>query len=258
MVKKVVLPHEIKNNYHLLLFLILLVCRMTSEPAPYEQYEDINAQDRASRFNKSFTLTEGYSTTERIAYYDEWSETYDEDMRSYGFTGPEIAVEYMKRYFTDTNAKYLDCLSGTGLLGVHIKELGYTDFHAIDASSVALEKAKSRQAYTNFIQELITAEKKLSIETDTYDGLVSVACFASGHLEPDCVDDWCRIVKPGGIVLIVMNQRWLFHEPSYNEGKLEAVFQKRVNEGKWELVVREQRDKYFVKDVAEVFVFNVK
>ncbi|XP_071963834.1 uncharacterized protein [Antedon mediterranea] len=229
---------------------------MKSEDAPYGQYGDINADNRLSRFNKC--LTDSISTTERIAHYDKWSNTYDEDMRSYGFTGLEITFEYMKRYFTDIHAKYLDCGSGTGLLGVHIKELGYTDFHAIDASSVSLEKAKSRQAYSKLIQELITAEEKLSMEADTYDGLVSLACFASGHLEPDCVEDWCRIVKKGGIVLIVMNQRWLFHEPSYNEGKLEAAFQKRVNEGKWELVVREQRDKYFTNDVAEVFVFKVK
>ncbi|XP_071962993.1 methyltransferase-like protein 27 [Antedon mediterranea] len=228
---------------------------MSSEPAPYGQYEDINADNRPSRFNKC--LADSISTTDRIAHYDTWAKTYDEDMRSYGFTGPEIAVKYMKRYFKDTNAKYLDCGAGTGLLGVHIKELGYTDFHALDASSVALEKAKSRQAYTKFIEEFITTGK-LGIETDTYDGLLCCGCFVPGHLEPDCVEDWCRIVKTGGIVIIVMNQRWLSQEPAYNEGKLEGAFQKRVDEGKWELVVREQRDKYFTNDVAEVFVFKIK
>ncbi|XP_071963840.1 methyltransferase-like protein 27 [Antedon mediterranea] len=227
---------------------------MTTEPAP-DGHEDTNTDDRPSRFKKA--ISGGFSVAEKIAHYDAWANTYDEDMRSYGFTGPEIAVEYMKRYFKDTSGKYLDCGAGTGLLGVHIKELGYTDFHALDASSVALEKAKSRQAYTKFIEEFINTGK-LSIETDTYDGLVCCGCFVPGHLEPDCVEDWCRIVKPGGIVFIVLCQRWLSQEPAYNEGKLEGASQKRVDECKWELVVREQRDKYLTEDVAELFVFKVK
>ncbi|XP_033097206.1 methyltransferase-like protein 27 [Anneissia japonica] len=226
-----------------------------SEPPPYGKYKDINADDTPSRFNKC--MSDDLNIQERVAHYDAWAKTYDEDMKSYGFTGPEIAVEYLKRYFKNTNATFLDCGAGTGLLGVYTKELGYTNFHALDASSVALEKAKSREAYTNFIQEFITTGK-LSIESGVYDGLVCCGCFVPGHLEPDCVEDWCRIVKPGGIVIIVMNQRWLSKEPSYNEGKLEGAFQKRVDEGKWELIVREQRDGYFVNDVAEVFVFRVK
>ncbi|XP_071962598.1 methyltransferase-like protein 27 [Antedon mediterranea] len=202
-------------------------------------------------------LSEDVGINERISHYDTWAKTYDQDMEVYGFTGPQIAAEYMKRYFTAINSSYLDCGSGTGLLGIHIKELGYTDFHALDASSVSLEKAKSCKAYTNFIQEFITTGK-LSIETDTYDGLVCCGCFAPGHLEPDCVEDWCRIVKPDGVVIIVMNQKWLSQEPAYNKGKLEGAFQKRVDEGKWELVVREQKDGYFNKDVGEVFVFKIK
>ncbi|XP_071963838.1 uncharacterized protein [Antedon mediterranea] len=195
---------------------------MTAEPAPFD-HEDTNTDDRPSRFKKS--ISGGFSVTEKVAQYDAWANKYDEDMRSYGYTGPEIAVEYMKRYFKDTNGKYLDCGAGTGPLGVHNVKSTITFFSRI---------------------------------LDTYDGLLCCGCFVPSHLEPDCVEDWCRIVKPGGIVFIVMNQRWLSQEPAYNEGKLDGAFQKRVDEGKWELVVREQRDKYLTENVAEVFVFKVK
>ena len=47
--------------------------------------------------------------------------------------------------------KIIDAGAGTGLIGVELKKLGYTNLCALDISAEMLREAKKKEVYTEFI-----------------------------------------------------------------------------------------------------------
>lgn len=161
--------------------------------------------------------------------YDQWASEYDSDLGGLGWTGPRAAAEVLAR-FVAPEAKVLDAGAGTGLVGVELKHLGFSDITAIDISTGMLEVARGTGAYRTVKREVLG--EPLSYDRDAFDAVISVGTLTIGHAPPDSLDELIRVTKPGG--KIVFSMRPDHFEPSGFKAKQEAL----ERSGKWKLVER--------------------
>ena len=66
--------------------------------------------------------------------YDTWAETYDDDIRSWSYTAPEVVAEIVVTRMPDVTS-VLDAGCGTGLVGHALRAAGFLgEIHGIDLS----------------------------------------------------------------------------------------------------------------------------
>ena len=134
--------------------------------------------------------------------YDEWANEYDNNIAGdFGYVMPRMAAETFAR-FVNKDAKVLDAGAGTGLVGVELNRLGYSDIEAMDMSMGMLEEARAKNVYCDFHQ--MTMGETLGFETDNYDAVIGVGVLTLGHAPAHSLDELVRVTKPGGCVAFTL------------------------------------------------------
>jgi len=163
--------------------------------------------------------------------YRDWAATYDEDLtgKDLQYVAPREAVNVFVRHFEERSAQILDVGCGTGLSGQALVDAGFDQIDGIDLSPDMLEQARAKGAYGNLFEADLTAGLKFA--DDTYDAAISVGTFTHGHVGPDGLDEVIRVVKPGGIVCVTINEG-VFEKMEYREhiNRLESEGVCRVQE----------------------------
>lgn len=138
--------------------------------------------------------------------YRDWAATYDEDLtgKDLQYVAPREAVNVFVRHFEERSAQILDVGCGTGLSGQALVDAGFDQIDGIDLSPDMLEQARAKGAYENLFEADLAAGLKFA--DDTYDAAISVGTFTHGHVGPDGLDEVIRVVKPGGIVCVTINE----------------------------------------------------
>jgi ubiquinone/menaquinone biosynthesis C-methylase UbiE len=130
--------------------------------------------------------------------YDGWAKEYDQDLEeTFAWVGPRRAAEVLAEHVAPTS-KVLDAGAGTGLVGVELQRLGFSDLCAMDLSQGMLAEARAKDCYNDFQQ--MTLGERLDFPSDAYDAVISVGVFTPGHAPPHAFDELCRVTKPGGCV----------------------------------------------------------
>ena len=146
-----------------------------------------------------------YSSTtndELAERYDQWAQEYDDDLENtFVWLAPRRGAEAVAEYVAK-NAKVLDAGAGTGLVGVELQRLGFTDICAMDLSHGMLDEARAKGCYNDFRQ--MALGDHLDFDSDAYDAVVSVGVFTPGHAPPNSFVELCRVTKPGGHVVFSM------------------------------------------------------
>ena len=93
--------------------------------------------------------------------------------------------------------KIIDAGAGTGLNGVELFKLGYTNIDALDISQEMLNEAKKKNIYKNLICAPLTEQRISEIETGEYHAMISTGTLAIAHVQPEAVKEMIRMVKPG-------------------------------------------------------------
>lgn len=93
--------------------------------------------------------------------------------------------------------KIIDVAAGTGLTGVELNKLGYTNIDALDMSQEMLNEAKKKNVYKRFICAPLTDQRTFEIETGAYDALVCVNAIGNKHIIPSAMAEMCRFVSKG-------------------------------------------------------------
>jgi ubiquinone/menaquinone biosynthesis C-methylase UbiE len=178
------------------------------------------------------------STEESRKLYDEWASTYDSDMASHDFTAPRLVAEAVARGLklnhlpSKTEAlsktKIADAGCGTGLVGVELARLGCKEIDGLDISQGMLDIAEKTGAYRSFkIADLTT---RLPIVDGTYDALTCCGTFTHGHLGPEPLEEFVRVIKTSGVVVAtVLESHW-------KEKGFEEEVKRLEKEGKVEVV----------------------
>ncbi|KAJ3472332.1 hypothetical protein NLG97_g11080 [Lecanicillium saksenae] len=142
------------------------------------------------------------SVAETLATYDQWADTYNQDVESEGYTAPQLASDYVSKYLNAAaiaSARILDAGCGTGLVGQHLAKRGARRIDGVDLSPGMLEVARKTGAY----ESLTTGDLSqwLDVDSAVYDALTCVGTLTQGHLGPGALDQLLRVVKPGGLVV---------------------------------------------------------
>jgi len=153
--------------------------------------------------------------------YRDWAQSYDDDLLGddLQYVAPREAVAVFRRHVADAALRILDVGCGTGLSGKALAEAGFSRIDGVDISSEMLEQARAKGVYGALLEADLTVG--LSIPDDDYDAVLSVGTFTHGHVGPDGVDELIRVVKPGGIVCLTVNEG-VFDKMAY-PSKIDAL-----------------------------------
>ena len=167
--------------------------------------------------------------------YDQWASEYDKDLaEEFEWNAPQTATDIFAKH-VPAGAKVLDAGAGTGLVGECLARSGYQDLYAMDLSLGMLEEARGKGLYNDFRQ--MTLGEELGYETDSFDAVISVGVFTTGHAPAHAFDELARITKPGGFIVFSLRVD-LFEEGGFKE------YQEGMEEsGKWKLA--ELSDSYY-------------
>ena len=161
-----------------------------------------------------------------LAHYEAWAETYDQELSENNYAQPQRCATALADHVDKRDMRILDIGCGTGLSGVALKNQGFSNIEGCDFSSLMIERAKD----TNVYQRLFKADinKKLDIETETYDAAVAVGVLSFAHVRTDALREMLRIIKTGGLLVIGLNEKYWSHDKVGE--KLEKLSQEQVLE----------------------------
>ena len=178
--------------------------------------------------------------------YDQWAAEYDKDLaEDFAWNAPQTAAAIFAKH-VPSGARILDAGAGTGLVGECLSEQGYQDISAMDLSLGMLEEARNKSLYRDFHQ--MTLGEELGFETDSYDAVISVGVFTTGHAPAHAFEELARVTKPGGLIVFSLRT------DLYEEGGFKEFQAGMESAGKWELA--ELSDVYQPMPKAEPDVFH--
>ena len=183
--------------------------------------ESVNSEDRVQWV---YASENNQQLEER---YDRWAKEYDVDLEDdFGYVMPKMSAETFAR-FVPKDAKVLDAGAGTGMVGMELNRLGYSDIEAMDLSGGMLEVARAKNVYGGFHQMVMG--ERLDFETDSFDAIIGVGVLTLGHAPAHSLDELVRVTKPGGVVAFTLRP------DVYAENGFREKQEQLVADGKWEL-----------------------
>ena len=165
------------------------------------------------------------SPDESRKLYDQWASSYDADMQKWSFTAPRIVVQLAQKYLeiSPADATVVDAGCGSGLVGTELANLGFKTVDGLDLSDGMLKVARNTGAYRDLNMADLT--QRLEAKDGAYDALVCSGTFTHGHLGPEPLPEFARIVKAGGILVITVLETF------WKEGNFEGVVKKLEGDG---------------------------
>ena len=143
------------------------------------------------------------------------------------------SVQIFNKYITDKNQKIIDVGCGTGLVGLELKKLGYTNFDGIDISKEMIDIAIDR-GYKSLL--LGNLNNSLPIESNSYDAALCVGVFTHGHVGPSRLKELTRIIKSQGLVCFTVN------EDVYKSYGFDEVIERLESENVWKILELTKHD----------------
>lgn len=195
-----------------------------SEEPHKEEYHNFEAS-----FEDDVIVKLSIAAENPLEEYDRWAASYEDDViGKLGFASPQICVDTFLTFCPPDGKDVLDVGAGTGLLAKLICERGYKarNFHGMDLSPQMLHHLVQKGIY-NDVKMHDMMKFPWPFPSNSYDGLMcnGVLIYVD---DPSCLDEFIRVMKPGGICVIMFRHDGY---PVYEEKDLELRAA-----GKWELV----------------------
>jgi len=135
--------------------------------------------------------------------YDRWAKDYEADLvKDMDYVAHIDAAQIFNQVVTDKNARILDVACGTGLVGVELGKLGFTQIDGTDFSSEMLKVSLDRGVYQDVYQHDFT--QPLDRKTQ-YDALICVGLFAFHEPKITDIIHVIRAVRPLCYCVITVN-----------------------------------------------------
>ena len=161
-------------------------------------------------------------------HYDNWADSYDEELLvEYGYCAHEIGAKALAKIQLSFDSPILDVGCGTGLAGLELSRLGYTEIDGLDVSAGMLEHARNQGMYRQLFQKRIGVDT-LS-ELPSYKGVLCVGSFGIGHMEQEDIISLLDLAATNGSIVIFMNA-----EP-FNAQNYEATIERLSLDGLWKV-----------------------
>ncbi len=171
-------------------------------------------------------LHQGTSDAREVAHrYDEWAQSYDDDLASWSYRAPTVVAEtVMTRHPAAGSALDVGC--GTGLVGRALRARGFAGrILGLDISPASLEIAEQSGAYESL--QPADLQQRLAFEDDTFDAVVCVGVMTYLPEVEAVWREFARVARPEGIV--VATQR----EDLWDTRQCQTVVDRLQDEGVW-------------------------
>jgi predicted TPR repeat methyltransferase len=213
--------------------------------------------------HKQEMIKHGNFSQENIAeHYNELSKHYEEIYLRAGWHDPLKCAELAKHFIGDNaaTANVLDMGCGTGLVGQYLKERGFNNIVGIDASAGMIEKARTKNVYSEF-HELFLGRPDTFPEHfhGKFDVVTASGILAEGHLDNRVFDEMLLALKTGGYAIFATRTMYLT-QYDYVSKMIELTSQSQ-----WKLIEEVTFDRYdkleeavgrFSKVEAKAFAFQ--
>lgn len=165
-------------------------------------------------------------------FYAQWAATYDEELvAGRGYAMPQRCRDAFATHVPDTDVPVIDLGCGTGLLGSQLADLGFSTLDGIDYSPEMLAQAQQLDIY----RALWAADlnEPLEIDDGAYGAVAAMGVFSFGHVHADALAEMSRILAPGGILVVGVNEVFV------DQGTLVPQLERLEAEGTLEILSRE-------------------
>lgn len=164
-------------------------------------------------------VTERTTEDEIKRIYATRSRTYDQEhsaaRTAYFKPLAECLHNALKDVFQDKpndQIKIIDAGAGTGLIGVELEKLGYTNLCALDISNEMLDEAKKKEIYTEFICTSLNGQPVPQIKSEQFDGLICGGALITGRIKSSAFVEMIRMVRTDGVLCFnIMKQELVEH-----------------------------------------------
>ncbi len=192
------------------------------------------AQPATGHFAKAYSLR---SSADTKAHYADWANSYDQEIAiEKGYQQPARCASALKAAISgmptqSEPALILDVGCGTGLSGLALRQAGFPHIDGCDLTPEMLAKAKATGVYQRLFETNLN-EPPINAPSGHYDAATCVGVFSFGHVAPSAIDEILRVLKPGGILVIGLNDHF------YDEGSFPAKLDNMVNKKSMEILSR--------------------
>ena len=190
-------------------------------------------------------LSKSKNEDELLGVYKDWALLYDKDNDDLlGTVSQPNAVQIFHEYVKDFKLKIIDVGCGTGLVGLELQNLGFSNFDGIDISQEMIDIAQGRGYNSLFLGNL---NKSLPTDSISYDAALCVGVFTHGHVGPERFSELVRIVKTEGIICFTIN------EDVYESYGFDIAIKRLESENVWEVLDIKKHDYMVKKNVKGIY-----
>ncbi|OAP64704.1 hypothetical protein AYL99_00676 [Fonsecaea erecta] len=161
------------------------------------------------------------SAAEARDLYNEWASEYDKDLAAEDYAAPRLAAQALVDAVAHDGVaqqqqqqrlgglEILDAGCGTGLVGVELARLeSRQHVTGLDISSGMLAVARRTGVYAALEQADLS--HPIAKPDESFDAVVCVGTLTRGHVGPQVLEEFVRVVKHGGfIVVTVLDDIWV-------------------------------------------------
>lgn len=136
-------------------------------------------------------------------FYDDWSETYDNELSENDYVTPQRCAEALRAHVADPAQPVADFACGTGLSGLALRDAGFTTLDGFDLSPGMLEKAATLNLYRNLA--VADLSKPLEIKENVYANAAAVGCITTDYMPVTVIDEMLGKLPAGGCLVFSVN-----------------------------------------------------
>ena len=178
--------------------------------------------------------------------YQRWASEYDRDNdEALGTVSQPTMVSLFGLFAENKQMHLLDVGCGTGLVGLHLRQAGFTNYDGTDLSQDMMAHAEDRGYQRLFTGNLAQG---LAVRDETYDGCLCVGVFTHGHVGPDGLHELTRITKIDGLIGFTVN------EDIYLEYEFDKAIATWAEGGIWDIKLHQTTDYMTKKEVKGIYV----
>lgn len=150
--------------------------------------------------------------------YDDWSASYDAEVRENGYATPKRCAEALASFTKDMKQPILDFGCGTGLSGLALKLGGFEVIDGLDLSADMLAQAETKGVYRNLAQ--IDAGVALLHTPGTYHAIAAIGVIGAGAAPISVFHTLMKGLDKGNMLVFSFNDHAL-EDPQNEAGVAE-------------------------------------
>ena len=166
--------------------------------------------------------------------YAQWSTSYDQEVAENGYATPSRAAKALASHVEDLRTPVLDYGCGTGLSGMALRKVGFSNLHGIDVSKEMVKIANDKKAYQTL--RVFDPDAEPPLKTGEFEIITAIGVIGIGAAPLTIFDTIISLLVPGGLFAFSFNDHTLA-DPAF-----EAKVSDSVDTGEAKLILREYGD----------------